>query len=241
MVDSFVQLVGVNKKIQEQQIIVDINLNIKSGTIIGLCGGNGAGKSTILRLIAGIMQPSSGEIFVNKLQWKKDRKLFSQQIGYMPDDYQFTQGLTAEEVLSFWAALRRVSQNRVNEVLALVGLEDKRHKQVNSFSKGMRQRILFAQSILANPPLLIMDEPTNGLDPFWMAEFVNLLKGIQAEGHTVLFSTHQLEIAEQVADEVVFLNQGRNCGEGSVAYFRQKYGELPLHAAFQHSLGLSTR
>lgn len=238
MAEPFVQVVGVNKKIKEQKIIEDINLNIESGSIVGLCGGNGAGKSTILRMIAGILQPSSGEIVVNNLQWKKDRKRFSQQVGYMPDDYQFTQGLTAEEVLSFWAALRRVSQNRVNEVLTLVGLEDKRNKQVNSFSKGMRQRILFAQAILANPPLLIMDEPTNGLDPFWMAEFVKLLKDIKLEGHTVLFSTHQLEIAEQVADDVVFLNKGRNCGEGSVEDFRQKYGERPLHAAFQQSLGL---
>ncbi|MNJ57534.1 ABC-type transporter ATP-binding protein EcsA [compost metagenome] len=103
----------------------------------------------------------------------------------------------------------------------------------------MRQRILFAQAILGKPPLLIMDEPTNGLDPYWMNEFVRLLQNIKREGHTVLFSTHQLEIAEEVADYVVFLNNGRNYGEGTVEYFRQQHGAFPLHAAFQQSVGLN--
>ncbi|WP_438348062.1 ABC transporter ATP-binding protein [Paenibacillus sp. FA6] len=230
------EVVGLSKMIKKQTIVQDINFNIASGKVLALCGGNGAGKSTVLRMLAGIMQPTSGDIIVNNLRWSKERKLFSQQIGYMPDDYQFNQGLTAEEALSFWAALRRVPKQRVQEVLAIVGLEDKRKVLVNTFSKGMRQRILFAQAILAKPPLLIMDEPTNGLDPFWMNEFVRLLKNIKQEGHSVAFSTHQLEIADEVADHVVFLNNGRNVGEGSIEHLRDKYGSI--QAAFNHSLGL---
>ncbi|AZK48127.1 ABC transporter ATP-binding protein [Paenibacillus lentus] len=240
MADPFVQVVDVNKVIQKQKLVDNINLNIDAGSIVGLCGGNGAGKSTVLRMIAGIMQPTSGEISVNRIQWKKDRKQFSQQIGYMPDDFQFSHGLTAAEILSFWAALRRVPQTRVDEVLGIVGLEDKRNEQVHTFSKGMRQRILFAQAMLGKPPLLIMDEPTNGLDPYWMNEFVRLLQKIKSEGHTVLFSTHQLDIAEEVADYVVFLNNGRNYGEGTVEYFREQYGAFPLHTAFQQSLGITS-
>lgn len=240
MADPFVQVIGVNKVMKKQKLVENINLNIKAGSIVGLCGGNGAGKSTVLRMIAGIMQPTNGEITVGGLQWKKDRKKFSQQIGYMPDDFQFSQGLTAAEALSFWAALRRVPQSRVDEVLEIVGLKDKRNKQVHTFSKGMRQRILFAQAMLGKPPLLIMDEPTNGLDPYWMNEFVRLLQNIRSEGHTVLFSTHQLEIAEEVADEVVFLNNGRNYGEGTVEHFRQQYGSYPLHAAFRQSLEIAS-
>lgn len=121
----------------------------------------------------------------------------------MPDDYQFNHGLSAEDS-EFWAALRKIPRrkSRVEEVLALVGLEDKRKGLVNTFSKGMRQRVLFAQALLAKPPLLIMDEPTNGLDPFWMNEFVNLLQGIKKEGYSVVFSTHQLEIADKIADQI---------------------------------------
>lgn len=238
MADPLVKVIDVNKMINKQRIVEQINLSIDAADIVGLCGGNGAGKSTILRMIAGIIQPSSGEIHVNGLQWKRDRRRFAEQIGYMPDDYQFPQGLTAQEMLSFWAALRRVPEERVGEVLAIVGLEDRKNKPVSTFSKGMRQRVLFAQAILAKPPLLIMDEPTNGLDPYWTSEFVKLLRHIKQEGQTVLFSTHQLEIAEEIADSVVFLNAGQSCGGGTLRQLRETYGKYPLHAAFQDSLGI---
>jgi Cu-processing system ATP-binding protein len=231
-----VQVTDLTKKIKKQSLVEDIGFNVSAGSILALCGGNGAGKSTVLRMIAGILQPTSGEITVNGLRWNEQRKRFAEQIGYMPDDYQFNQGLTAEEVLSFWAALRRVPKRRVTEVLALVGLEEKRKSLVNTFSKGMRQRVLFAQALLGKPPLLIMDEPTNGLDPFWMNEFAGLLQGIRQEGHTVIFSTHQLEIADGVADRIVFLSKGRMVGEGSTQNIREQYGSL--YEAFNHSLGL---
>jgi len=236
VLEPSVKVERVSKRIKNQTIIEDITIEIASGQVLALCGGNGAGKSTIIRLIAGIMQPSSGTIHINGLQWKQDRKAFAQQIGYMPDDYQFGQGLTAVETLSFWATLRQVSKLRVEETLVLVGLENVKNKQVNTFSKGMRQRLLFAQAILAKPAFLIMDEPTNGLDPFWMNEFVLLITKLKAEGCTVLFSTHQLQIAEDVADHVLFLHNGRNCGEGSVAYFQELYGAHALLTAFQEVL-----
>lgn len=239
MDNPVVNVNGISKIIKKQTLVDEISFQIPSGSILALCGGNGAGKSTVLRMIAGILQPTTGEISVNGLHWRKSRKEFSMQIGYMPDDYQFTHGLSAEETLTFWAALRKVPKRkaRVEEVLALVGLEDKRNRLVSTFSKGMRQRVLFAQALLAKPPLLIMDEPTNGLDPFWMNEFVNLLQQIREEGHTVIFSTHQLEIADKAADQIVFLSQGRNVGSGPTENFREEYGSL--YAAFNHSLGLS--
>lgn len=238
MPDYFVEARNLCKTIKGQHIVEDISFQMKKGSIAGLCGGNGAGKSTVLRMIAGIMQPSSGEITVNGLQWRHDRVRFAGQIGYMPDDYQFPQGMTAREILTFWAGLRKVSEHRVSDVLALVGLEDKGNKWVSAFSKGMRQRVLFAQAILAEPQLLIMDEPTNGLDPYWMKEFVRLVKSLRSGGQTVIFSTHQLDIAEELADEVLFLNEGRNCGEGSVTEYRQLFGDYPLHRAYQQLMEL---
>ncbi|QJD82822.1 ABC transporter ATP-binding protein [Cohnella herbarum] len=236
MDESLVKVSGVSKTIKKQTLVEPIDLKIRRGEVLALCGGNGAGKSTILRMIAGILQPSTGEISVNGLAWKKDRAAFATQIGYMPDDYQFSAGLSAFEALSFWAALRSVPKQRVLDTLAMVGLESKKNNKVHTFSKGMRQRLLFAQSLLSNPPLLIMDEPTNGLDPYWMNEFVQLIKNIKQEGHAIIFSTHQLPVAEDVADHVVFLNEGRNCGEGSVEHYRARFGHHPLHAAFQEAL-----
>ncbi|MGO4528157.1 heme ABC exporter ATP-binding protein CcmA [Paenibacillus amylolyticus] len=236
MLESEVMVNGLVKQIKKQTIVQDISFHLGSGQVLAVCGGNGAGKSTLLRMLAGILRPTSGEIMVNNVRWSQDRKRYANQIGYMPDDYQFSQGLTAEEVLSFWASLRKLPRKRVEEVLVMVGLGEQKHKRVTTFSKGMRQRVLFAQAMLAKPALLIMDEPTNGLDPFWMQEFIHLLRGVKQEGHMVVFSTHQLEVANDIADQVMFMNQGCNVGEGTVEDIRNQYGSL--HAAFHQSLGL---
>ncbi|PYE42138.1 heme ABC exporter ATP-binding protein CcmA [Paenibacillus barcinonensis] len=231
-----VRVKELGKQIKNQLLVDDISFELEAGHVLAVCGGNGAGKSTLLRMLAGILRPTSGEIRVNNLRWAQDRKRYADQIGYMPDDYQFSQGLTAEETLLFWASLRKLPKQRVQEVLEMVGLDKQKHKRVTTFSKGMRQRILFAQAMLAKPALLIMDEPTNGLDPFWMQEFVHLLSEIKQVGHMVVFSTHQLEVANDIADQVLFMNQGRNVGEGTTTAIREQYGSL--HAAFHQSLGL---
>lgn len=239
MNEGYVTVAQVNKTIKGQAIVKNLSFQIPQGSIVGLCGGNGAGKSTILRLIAGILQPTSGEITVNQLRWKTDREAFAGQMGYMPDDFQFPQGMTAFEMLSFWAALRKVPEVRVQEVLAFVGLTDKQNKRVSTFSKGMKQRVLFAQAILAEPPLLLMDEPTNGLDPYWLKAFVKLIRQVKQEGQTVLFSTHQLEVAEELADYVIFLQDGQLCGEGAMDSYRELFGASPLQQAFQFSLEMA--
>ena len=111
-----------------------------------------------------------------------------------------------------------------------------RNKPVSSFSKGMKQRLLFGQAILAKPPLLVLDEPTNGLDPYWMDEFVQFVLTAKADGHAIIYSTHQLSVAEASADEVVFLHNGEVARSGSVSAFREEYGSDGLHAAFSTSL-----
>lgn len=227
---------GIGKKIGARTLVEPIDLRIDKGEALALCGGNGAGKSTILRMISGIARPSSGSIRVGGWTWSGNRQAFAKQIGYMPDDYAFSQIMTAMEALSFWAELRGVSKARVLETLDVVGLKEKRNDNVQTFSKGMRQRLLFAQAILAKPPLLLLDEPTNGLDPYWMDEFAAKIRELKREGHAVILSTHQLTVADAIADAVVFLNEGRKCGEGRVEAYREKFGEHPLHAAFREAL-----
>ncbi|MED4603770.1 ABC transporter ATP-binding protein [Paenibacillus validus] len=237
MADTVLHLQGVKKDIGGQPIIHSLDMQVDRGQVLALCGGNGAGKSTILRMIVGILQPTHGTIEVNGLSWKESRKAYAEQIGYMPDDYLFGQGLSAEETLAFWASLRKVSPSRVHETLTLVGLADVKNKPVTSFSKGMRQRLLFAQALLAKPPLLVMDEPTNGLDPYWMDSFVDLVRYAKQEGHAVIFSTHQLQVAEAAADHVVFLKEGRIVEEGTTASFIQAYGSYGLQAVFAKLFG----
>jgi len=236
MAESLLIAEGIGKTIKKQSLVEPIDLRLEKGEVLALCGGNGAGKSTILRMIAGILKPSVGRVRLSGWEWSRNRVEYANQLGFMPDDYSFHPGLSAMEALSFWAALRGVGRSRVLETLEMVGLETKRNDKVQTFSKGMKQRLLFAQSILAEPPLLLMDEPTNGLDPYWMDEFVRLLRELKERGHAVIFSTHQLQTAEEIADRAVFLIQGRNCGEDTLDSYRSRYGEHPLHAAFRAAL-----
>ncbi|MCM3747980.1 heme ABC exporter ATP-binding protein CcmA [Paenibacillus pasadenensis] len=226
---------GVGKSIKGQHLVRDISLTMNSGSVLALCGGNGAGKSTLLRIVMGILQPTSGTVQVDGLSWKQNRKAYADKLGYMPDDYSFAKGLTAWETLHFWASLRGLPRSRTEEALEEVGLADVRDKKVTAFSKGMRQRLLFAQAMLARPPLLVLDEPTNGLDPYWMDEFVVLVNKLRRDGHSVIYSTHQLPVAEASADYVVFMQQGAAARQGTVAELLERYGPGGLHAAFAES------
>lgn len=232
------QLTKLRKSFKGERIIDELSLQAEPGQIIALCGGNGAGKSTILRMIAGILQPDKGEIRIGGLRWQEDRKRYARQIGYMPDDYRFSPGLTARETMAFWAGLKDVPRSSVDAALAAVGLEETGRKPVASFSKGMRQRILFAQALLARPPLILMDEPTNGLDPYWMESFIQLVRQAGESGQTVLFSTHQLQIAEALADRILFLRHGRIELEGSSAEIRSQLGVAGFQEAFSSLFGI---
>ncbi|WP_168121200.1 ABC transporter ATP-binding protein [Paenibacillus sp. HB172176] len=234
MSEPCLKLEKVGKVMKKQVVIDGLDFQVEQGEIVALLGGNGAGKSTILKMIAGVYRPDSGSISVNRLDWKRQPRRYAEQIGYMPDDFQFTAGLTAYETLAFWASLRGLPKSRAKEALVEVGLEDTGKKAVASFSKGMRQRVMFAQALLAKPPLVLMDEPTNGLDPYWMDTFMARVRRLAADGQTVLFSTHQLQMAEALADRVALLRGGRIELEGTADEVREQLGKRGkgLEAAF---------
>ncbi len=142
----------VSKTINDKTIVHPFSLRIEPGEVVALCGGNGAGKSTILRMLVGILRPTTGTIQLNGMSWEEQRVDYLQQIGYMPDHFSFTAGLTARETLEFYAALRNRTAEDADRMLKAVGLHDARNKRVSHFSKGMQQRLLFAQAILANRP-----------------------------------------------------------------------------------------
>lgn len=228
----FLEMRQVGKSIKKQRVVHPFDLNVEKGRVLALCGANGAGKSTIIRMIAGITQPTSGTIKLAGLQWHKQRKAYAELLGYMPDDFTFGTALSAWETMCFYAALRHVERERVREVMELVELYDVRTKSVATFSKGMRQRLMFAQAILAKPQLLLLDEPTNGLDPYWMGMFAELIHTLKTTGTTIVFSTHQLNIAEEAADEAIFLHVGHVISSGTIAHYKEKYGAKGLEAVY---------
>nr|WP_245363396.1 ABC transporter ATP-binding protein [Cohnella thailandensis] len=210
------------------------SLEVRSGEILALCGGNGAGKSTLIRMIAGISQPTEGSVTLSGANWLNNRVEYADHIGYMPDEFQFGSSLTAYETLQFYASLRRIGRDRVVELLDTVGLLEVSKRKVSSFSKGMRQRLLFAQAMLAKPALLLLDEPTNGLDPYWMEEFGHLIRQAAQDGQAVVFSTHQLNIAESYADYALFMSSGQVRYSGDIVSLSNKYRhDGGLYGAFQ--------
>lgn len=232
MAEPVVIMEKVSKLIRRKTIVHPMDIRLEAGTVLALIGGNGAGKSTILRMIAGITPPTSGMIQVCGLEWKQKRSAYAEKIGYMPDDFQFGHSLTARETILYYASLRKAPAANVEQVLEWVGLTDVQHQSMASFSKGMRQRLLFAQALLAEPALLVLDEPTNGLDPYWMQSFLQLVNRLKQSGQSVIFSTHHLEVAEETADFAVFLHAGKVKSSGALDEYRKQYGSRGLFGAF---------
>lgn len=220
---------SVKKVIKKKTIIHPLSLQLEKGRVIALCGGNGAGKSTLIRLIIGMITATSGTISINGIKKVNDKQGYANQIGYMPDDFQFQQTITAKETIRFYARLNQVGKKRTNEVLQLVGLTNNQDQTMGTFSKGMKQRMLLAQALLVKPPLLLLDEPTNGLDPHWVQMFSKMMKQSREAGQSVVFSTHDLHVAEEIADEVIFLNDGHVISSGPI----HEYTRIGLYETFQ--------
>jgi len=227
--NTILRIDNVSKTVKKKQLLDSFSYELDKGKILALCGGNGAGKSTLIRMIVGLIQPSTGTITINGLELKKQRQLYSKQFGYMPDDFVFQKGMTARETIQFYARIKNINKKTYENIIKEVGLFDKLHEQVGNFSKGMTQRLLLAQALLTSPDVLILDEPTNGLDPYWISELAQIMLRAKEKGQTIIFSTHDLHIAEEVADEVLFLSNGKVISSGPI----EEYKKDGLHTTFQ--------
>lgn len=205
---TLLQVSEVSKEYKTKQALSHFSLQVDEGTCIVLCGGNGAGKSTLLHILAGILKPTEGTIVLNGIALHENRNAYVSQIGYMPDDFHAQEMMTVHEFLSFYGVLRKVSQKQIQEILEKIGLSEKRDELVKHLSKGMRQRLVFGQALLGKPKLLLLDEPTNGLDPFWVNAFVEVLQDIKKNGTIVIFSTHMMDVAAEIGDCILFMQDG---------------------------------
>lgn len=214
---ALMELVKITKKYNENKKIGEISFPINKGEILALCGGNGAGKSTLIKMLTGILKQTSGMIKIADKEADTMSQTYKAFFSYMPDDMVFPKQLTGMETLEFFAKLQGLNDRRVKEVLEKVGLDEERNQFIKHYSKGMQQRLSLAQALLSDAPLLILDEPTNGLDPFWVYRFKELIKEEKEAGKTILFSTHILSIVEEIADSAVFLEDGKLIHYASVA------------------------
>ncbi len=185
-----------------------LDLEIEEGEIYGLLGPNGAGKTTTLKIITGLIRPTSGEI---KIFGELDPLEARKKIGFLPENPSFYPHLTGVELLRFYSKLYNIdlTKDKVKESLAMVGLDESVGKRISGFSKGMIQRIGFAQAIIGNPDFVVLDEPLSGLDPLGRREIKDLITEINKEGKTVLFSSHILSDVEAICSRVGIIINGK--------------------------------
>lgn len=211
MAESVLKLSNLSKKLKGHDIVKDINLTVNPAEIFGFLGPNGAGKTTTIRMIVGLIKPSSGNVEICGYSLSKDFNKAISNIGCIiegPDMYKFLTGM--ENLQQFAAMDKRISKERIDEVIEMVGLKNRIHDKVGIYSLGMRQRLGIAQAIMSRPKLLILDEPTNGLDPSGIAEFRQLIgKLAYEEGMTVFVSSHILAEVQQMCDTAAIISKGR--------------------------------
>lgn len=205
MSEYILETKGLTKKFKHQVAVDNISLSIRKNSVFGLLGANGAGKSTTLKMITGIMKPSAGEIlFDNHIWTRKDLE----NIGALIENPAIYPNLTAMENLKLACTLYGLPKMRAEEVLNIVGLEKAGKKKVKNFSMGMKQRLGLGMAIINNPKLLILDEPTNGLDPIGIEDLRELIRSFPSKGMTVILSSHILSEVAQVADEIGIISNG---------------------------------
>ena len=205
-----IQVQKLRKSYKDREVLKNISFEIKEGSICGLLGINGAGKSTIMKIIFGLENADSGAVIFNG---GKNAGIY--EIGALIETPAIYMNLSAFDNLKTRALLYDISDERINEVLNLIGLSNTGKKKAGSFSLGMKQRLGLGMAIITSPDLLILDEPTNGLDPDGIKELLNLMISLKKSGMTILLSSHQLYEVSKVADKVVILHDGHIFYDGS--------------------------
>ncbi|OPZ94439.1 MAG: ABC transporter ATP-binding protein YtrB [Firmicutes bacterium ADurb.Bin419] len=222
-----IEICGVHKEIDENQILKDINLSIKEGSILGLIGPNGAGKTTLIKILTGVWQADNGKVTFNNSP-VFDNKEIKRKIGYVPDFCHYYENFKVRDLIKFYKlAYDKFDEKRFDELNN--GFEISKAKRVNCLSKGTKAKLMLALSLSINPEYLILDEPTSGLDPIAKRKFVELiLEEVAERKTTVLISTHNLADVEQICDSIAIINSGEIKYNGTIDDIKQKVTKLQV-------------
>jgi ABC-2 type transport system ATP-binding protein len=223
--NPIVEVRGVHKSFKDIKAVKGVKLTINRGEFLALLGPNGAGKTTLVEMIEGIQQPDSGEIFIDNKQWKNHQHELHQIIGISLQETRFMEKLTTFETLQLFASFYKLNSERVKEVIQLIGLEEKQKAYVNNLSGGQRQRLALGVALLNQPQLLLLDEPTTGLDPNARREIWQILLHLKKEYNTsLILTTHYMEEAEFLCDRIIIMNQGVILSQGSLQEILEQNG-----------------
>lgn len=236
-----IKVTELSKSFGEVQAVQNVSFAAPNGQITGLLGPNGAGKSTTMRLIAGVLQPDSGTACVDEFDVRQERVAAQKRLGVLPDKRGIYQRLTTRENIAYYGRLHGLNgkslEERIDYLIDLLDMDDIAQRQTEGFSTGQKVKVAIARSLVHNPPNIMLDEPTQGLDVMSTRAMRQVIRQLRQAGHTVLFSSHIMQEVASLCDNIVIIAQGRVVAQGSPDALRQQTGKADLEDAFVSIIG----
>lgn len=229
------QVTGITKSYGTEQALKGVSFEVHKGEIVGFLGPNGAGKSTLMKILTTYVYPDGGEATLNGFDIKTQIQDVRKSVGYLPEHNPLYTDLYVREFLEFSAEVFRVAKNRIQEVIDLTGLQSESHKKISQLSKGYRQRVGLANALLHDPEVLILDEPTTGLDPNQLVEIRNLIKEV-GKNKTVFLSTHIMQEVESMCDRVIIINKGNIVADQKLRELTENGGKQVIFVEFDYKI-----
>jgi len=218
--DIVIEARGLTKRYGEKLAVDQVDFEVAAGEIVGILGPNGSGKTTTILMLLGLTEPTSGQATVAGFDPLRDPLEVKRRVGYLPDQIGFYENMSARENLAYTGRLAGLSRREIDErflaALDRVGLGNVGHQRVTTYSQGMRQRLGLAEILMKRPSVAVLDEPTTALDPHSTQEFLDMIRGLKADGTAVLLSSHHLDQVQSVCDRVALFNRGRIALSGTV-------------------------
>lgn len=236
--EPIISIKDLSKSYGSKQVLNNISLDIYPGQVLGYIGPNGAGKSTTVKILCGLLSDFEGAVTVKGIDLRQEPLAVKRIIGYVPELAELYEVLTASEFLELVAGLYNidpaVATERIRKMLAAFGLEQQMHQRMDTFSKGMRQKVLLVSGLLHNPDILILDEPLSGLDANSVIIIKELISKLAAEGKTIFYCSHMMDVVEKVSDRIVLINNGVIVADGSFEELQASQGRGSLENIFAH-------
>ena len=229
-----IKVSSVSKFYKSQKALDSVSFSADKGQVIGFLGPNGAGKSTMMKILTGFLKPTTGAVFIDEINVLENPLDAQKIIGYLPEHNPLYEEMFVREYLQFQASIFKVDKSQVDDCIVQVGLTSEAHKKIHQLSKGYQQRVGIAAAILHNPKVLILDEPTTGLDPNQLIEIRALIKKL-GKDKTVLFSTHIMQEVEAICDRVIIIKKGQIIRDSTLVELQDKQ-EQNINVIFDSSL-----
>lgn len=243
MEEIILELRNLRKKFGEKEVLKGINLQVKRGEIIGYIGANGAGKSTTIKIMLGILDGYEGDVIIFNKNIKDTKGEYKKKIGYVPEVSEVYESLTAKEYLSFIGQLydldTELLTKKSEELMTLFGIDEYFNTRISTFSKGMRQKLILISSIIHNPDILFLDEPLSGLDANSVMIVKELIEIFANEGKTIFYSSHIMDVVEKISHRIVLINDGQIVADGSFKELKENSHEGSLEEIFNEITGFN--